>query len=593
MSDSSNSHWLANYITQEVVDVTRSYEIRAVELHDTFSIWTLEKIRKMVDFMVRNDMNTLIFHENNIVDKVVFPGSVYGAKPESINSYDIYKDIYKNIYDRSPSPFVFVDELVILRGLMQTIIEEATQVGIDVYLQTKELWFPELLYERKGLVKNGAICPSEPYWWEEFLPEKYGELIHNFPNLAGIVTSTGTRESRASLAHGKCRCEKCQSFNLNDWQRNIIMAIYKPLSQAGKKLVVRDFTYYSNEQQGIREGLRNLPEDIIVSIKNTPQDFYPTFPDNPLLGQVGNHDQWIEYEVMGEYFGFGVAPCILLTDIKARIQHGLEKGAKGYTARVDWEALPNHSCFDTVNLLNLYGIAQLSKNPDMSIRDIYYMWLTQERLIEENLNPGQLRKCLDWVVDVFEATWPIMAKTPYINGYLFSTNSKHPSCIGHADFLAREHHGMQKWFPDKFEAFTMTKSNVEKMLDEKDQAVAEIEELCQKVNAGNPGLKHEFYETLVGQFDIYRVYVKMFQLVGHSYVLIKYLQENGPNAELSTGKPLVATIQSTLTNLKAYEEYLKNYEIPVFKYPAELLISAERVHYFREDAERVFESLCR
>lgn len=97
----------------------------------------------------------------------------------------------------------------------------------------------------------------------------------------------------------------------------------------------------------------------------------------------------------------------------------------------------------------------------------------------------------------------------------------------------------------------------------------------------------------MGQFDIYRVYVKMFQLVGHSYVLIKYLQENGPNAELSTGKPLVATIQSTLTNLKAYEEYLKNYEIPVFKYPAELLISAERVHYFREDAERVFESLCR
>lgn len=567
-------------------------KVRAVELHDSFSIWSLDKIRRTVEFMVRNEMNTLILHENNIVDKVVFPGSVYGAKPTSRNTYGIYKGIYKTIYDRAPSPFVFVDELVILRDLLRTIVREATEAGIDVYLQTKELWFPELLYERGDLVKNGFICPSEPYWWEEFLPEKYGELIFNFPELAGIVTSTGTRESRASLAHGKCKCDKCKSIGFGEWQQHIIRAIYRPLQEAGKRLVVRDFTYYSSEQKGIREGLKSLPEDIIISIKNTPQDFYPTFPDNPLIGQVGDHEQWIEYEVMGEYFGFGAAPCILLTDIKARVQYALQRGAQGYTARIDWEALPNHSCFETVNLLNLYGIAQLSKNPDMPVRDIYRMWLTEERLVQDDLTPAQFEACLDWVVNVFEATWPIMAKTPYINGYLFSTNSKHPSCIGHADFLAREHHGLQKWFPDRLMDFAMTRDNVVKMLNEKNEAVEQVKALSSKVAAGNPGLKREFYKTLVGQFEIYSVYVKVFRLVAHCYVLIKYMQENGKEAELPGGECLVERIRTTLADLRACEENLRSYQMPVFEYPGRLLISPERLHYFREDAERVFGDFC-
>jgi hypothetical protein len=54
---------------------------------------------------------------------------------------------------------------------------------------------------------------------------------------------------------------------------------------------------------------------------------------------------------MGEYFGFGIAPCIRLADIKERMAHDLKQGAVGFTARVDWEALPHHSCFETPNLL--------------------------------------------------------------------------------------------------------------------------------------------------------------------------------------------------------------------------------------------------
>jgi hypothetical protein len=566
------------------------FEVRALETHDTFLIWNLSKIRRVLDFMVRNDMNTLIFHENDIVDKVVYPGLLYDTGKEPRNSYDIYREIYKKIYDKKPSPYVFIDEKLILQDLLRIVIEEVTESGIEVYLQTKELWFPDLIYESE-LVKDGVVCPSESFWWEEFLPAKYTELVHNLPLLAGIVTSTGTRESRASLAHNKCHCDSCQSFKLNDWQKNIIMAIYKPLKEAGKKLVVRDFTYYSDEQDGFRSGIISLPDDIIISIKNTPQDFYPTFPHNQLIGKVGKHAQWIEYEVMGEYYGFGVAPCILLKDIRERMKYSLERGATGFTARIDWEALPNHSCFETPNLLNLYGIANLGKNTDLPLRDVYYRWLTEEGLIQEDLPPKELNRCVEQVMHIFEQTWPIMEKTPYINGYLFSTNSKIPVSIENGDFIAREHHGMQKWFPNRSELFTMNDKNVKYFLAEKDQAVEAIKELCKRLRDSNPGLKPDVYKNFTEQFDIFEKYVKMFYLVGRSYILIKYLQEKGKTAKLYSYSSLIEMIQSTLSELKALEDQFRIYSYSIFKYPATSLLSVERIRCFREDTQRVLQSI--
>lgn len=568
------------------------FKVRAVEIHDSAAIWNLDKIRRVLTFMVKNNMNTLIFHENEIVDKVVYPGILYGASNKIKNSYEIHKKIFYKIYETKPVPYVFIAEKLIFRDLLKIIIEEATKAGIKVYLQNKELWFPENMKEAKPeLEKDGVICPSESFWWEEFLPAKYTELIENFPDLAGVVTSTGTRESKASPAHNKCHCEKCRFLKFNEWQKNVIMAIYKPLKQAGKDLVVRDFTYYSNEQDGFKDGIISLPEDIIISIKNTPQDFYPTFPHNPLLGKVGNHEQWIEYDVMGEYFGFGVVPCILLKDIKERMRYDLGKGAGGFTARVDWEALPNNSCFDTPNLLNLYGVAHLAQNTDLPLRDIYYKWLTEEKLIREELSPKELEDCLDRVMDIFEQTWPVIEKTPYINGYVFNENSKIPVSIENADFIAKELHGMQKWFPNKAEAFAITDENVKKFLEEKDLAVQKVGELYNKIKEYNPGLKTDIYETFIEQFNIFKNYVKMYELVSKAYVLIKLFQKKGKDVRLFSNKSLVETIQLTLEELKEFERQLSIYSYKAYNYPAKVLLSPERVKCFYEDAEEVFQSI--
>ena len=61
-------------------------QVRSIEIHDTLTIWNPDKIRKITDFMVRHNMNTLIFHENDIVDKVVYHSLLFteGQKDKNI-----------------------------------------------------------------------------------------------------------------------------------------------------------------------------------------------------------------------------------------------------------------------------------------------------------------------------------------------------------------------------------------------------------------------------------------------------------------------------------------------------------------------------
>lgn len=557
------------------------YQTRSIEVHDSATIWNPKKIKKIVDFMVRHDMNTLIFHENNIVDKLVYPSLLYKENIQDKNIYSIYEKIYKVIYDKTPSPFVFIDEKPILVELMRSIVRTATCAGIHVFFETKEIWHDDLLFGSR-LMKDGAMCPSEPFWWETYLPAKYEELFAVIPELSGIITSTGTRESRVSLAHGKCKCEKCRNFKLEEWQKNVIMAIYKPVKEAGKRLVVRDFTYYPNEQNSIRSGMLDLPEDIIVSIKSTPQDFYPTFPDNSLIGQVGSREQWIEYEVMGEYFGFGVLPCVMIEDIRRRIKYGLAHGARGFTARVDWEALPNHSAFDTTNALNIYAVAMLSKDPDLPTEAIYRTYLNEYNLFADGLDVSEQDECIKKLMRILGSTWSVMAKTCYIKDFVFNSNSKIPANIAHGEFLTLEHHGLQKWFPERAHDLDMTPENVKSFLEEKEEALSEVNALYDLI-AGrrNPGLKEDYYKTLIAQFEIYRMYVEQFHAIANVYILVKAATLHGDGS----------AVFKALEELRRFEKRIEHYQFPVFEYPAKVLICYEKVHYFRLDAEKVVAQL--
>ena len=106
---------------------------------------------------------------------------------------------------------------------------------------------------------------------------------------------------------------------------------------------------------------------------------------------------------MGEYFGFGVLPCSLIEDIRHRIKYALAHGAKGFTARVDWEALPNHSVFDTINALNVYACAMLSLDSDLPAKDLYEAWLSDYELFAPGLTKQEKRDCIEKLASCVES----------------------------------------------------------------------------------------------------------------------------------------------------------------------------------------------
>ena len=50
-----------------------------MEIHDFTQIWNLDEIRRRLDFMVKNHMNAMVFHEPGIEDKIVFPAKFLGG----------------------------------------------------------------------------------------------------------------------------------------------------------------------------------------------------------------------------------------------------------------------------------------------------------------------------------------------------------------------------------------------------------------------------------------------------------------------------------------------------------------------------------
>ena len=392
-----------------------------MELHDFTQIWDLDEIRNKLDFMVRNNMNALVFHEPGIEDKIVFPAKFLGGTGEAASYYEAFLQIDHNIYKHALRENLNLNR----RDYMNHLIREAKAAGVDVYFENKELWFSDFILKyRKELMKDGVLCPSDPFWYEEFLPYKYKELFLALPDLAGIVVSIGTGEARLAISNTfACGCERCRRLDPVEWYKNMIMAMYKPFRDAGKKLVVRDFIYSKEEQERFKTAFNAMPDEIGLSLKNTPHDFYPTFPNNPLMGQVGNHPQITEYDVNGQFYGWGAIPGTMLRDIRERLRYGSEHNVTGFIARTDWEGVQDYTCFDNLNMLNLYAIAAYAENPEVREEDIYLKWLTEEKMLEEGITPQDLKKCVKWISGIMDRTWDVVKNTNFVNGAVFSNDS--------------------------------------------------------------------------------------------------------------------------------------------------------------------------
>ena len=563
----------------------KDYTFRAMEIHDFTQIWNLDEIRRRLDFMVKNNMNAMVFHEPGIEDKIVFPAKFLGGSGNPESYYDAFLEVDHQILNHALRENLNLNR----RDYINHVIREAKEAGVDIYFENKELWFSDfvLKYKKELMQADGTICPSNPFWYEEFLPYKYKELFLALPDLAGIICSIGTGEARLAISNTfACGCERCKNLDPVEWYKNMIMAMYKPFKDAGKKLIIRDFIYTKAEQERFQKAFIDMPEEIILSLKNTPHDFYPTFPDNPLMGHVGSHPQITEYDVNGQFFGWGVQPSAMLSDIKRRLRYGKEHQVTGFLARTDWEGVQDWTCFDNLNMVNLYAIAAYAENENTSEEEIYLRWLQGEHMLDERLSPGQLKTCVQTVKEIMDETWPIVEKTNFVNGCLFSNDSCMHLTPEQFTFIGGTHHSLSEWDPEKKDALEMSVENIARIIEDKEEAHVKCEKLVDRVVAGNMGLTEDAYEKMKEHFEFMRWYVRGFRLTARGYCFGRYVTEKNAADMLVEGKTANVLLEETIHEMEKYREGLLQTTF-IKKYSFDAQLNPERVAFYTNSLKRM------
>lgn len=560
-----------------MTDRERCFAMRGLEIHSLYA-WDYSRILAAMDFMKRLRLNTLILHRNDFIDLIVYPGRYFGYESKDGDTiFEIYSQIFRKLYQYTPTrrsgPYQ-------RRAFLKRVLEQARRRNIEVYIENKELYFPDILLEfYPQLVHDGHICATDPFW-TEFLKVKYQEFFREFPEVAGIITAPATGESRVSIKSNRCQCSRCRTMKKEEWFDQILRAMYEPIHKAGKTLVVRDFVFDPQAHQEIAGVMEKLPPDVVISLKNTPHDYYPTFPDNGRIGQVGNHRQWIEYDTMGQYFGWGIAMADLAGDYRRRMQYAREKGADGVILRTDWESLDGHTAFDTPNRINIYAGAMLASRLTIPGEEIYLRFLTEEGWLEQSASVDETEEAVQWFRELMGGTWKVTSQMLFVQGCVFSDSSLMPVSYKHAFWLAEEKNSLKAWEPSKADALNPDRDHLEAALKEKREAVLSIRELSDKAKQPPAGIRPEKAQWIASRFSIHEMFAQMYEAAVRALMLTRYVLDTKESRQSEYYREKLQEWHQAVAALGEWEVKLRKFAADTDDLPHTIytLMDPDRMH---------------
>lgn len=547
----------------------KGFAWRGLEFHSS-RMWQWAQVKKAMDFMESAGMNALIFHQNDIVDHLVFPMKYF---PDEL------------MWARWP---VRMHSIYQNRHYINKVVREAEEKDISFFLEIKEISFVDELVEIVPGLRNAAgdICPTNPFWWD-FLELKMRELLEAVPGIAGVIVSPGSRESKVSISTNSCTCERCRSTDALTWYTHLLDAMYRPLAEAGKMLSVRDFSYTASHQSMMIQAASRCSEDIVISLKNTPHDYYPTFPHNPSIGHTGGLRQWIEFDTWGQFYGLGFFPVGIVEDLQYRMRHCLAQGAEGITLRTDWEVITDASVFNSLNMLNLFAGAMLAQNVDCDLDDIYSAWVQYGLLspmhanseLKEPIVPAG-EKAAQALRKFMEASWKVMEKAVYVRGHLFHEDDQFPDTVNKAFDMMVHIHGRDDWEPGASKLVEATEENLPIIFAEKKLAVHEVRALPALLSVETLGIPESLQDELNDILDLYEYYVRGYQLCAHAVFYAKTYELFGRGSDAAAAIQSIAPLQSYRAEII---ERLKGTHYPHYVY---WLLDEKRIALLIQDLEK-------
>ncbi|WP_368182099.1 hypothetical protein [Anaerotruncus rubiinfantis] len=551
-----------------------SYEQRILEIHG-INMWNMFHVDRAIRFAKHHKMTGIAFHCNELIDKVVFPEK-YFTKDELLKYNPVRNSITKNY-----------------RYYLRSVLDRCAENDLAFYAEIKEIYFPYDLITKYPQLRgeNGALCATNPFWWE-FIEEKYKEFFELFPDVAGVIVSPGTRESMVSFAANQCTCERCRNYDVDDWYRNLLVAMHNATSAFSKKLVVRDFSYTKAHQYAMVDAARSVASDIAMSMKKVPHDYYPIFPDNPAVGNCGELDQWIEFDTWGQFFGLGVFPCSVAEDMQGRMQRYLGKSAKVIMLRTDWENMTQSSVFCSFNMLNLIAGAMLSYDINTSMDEIYEAWF-EEGLVTPLLqdtfaqvpSPVKDEHTKAALHEMMTRNWKIIEKAIHVRGHVFNRNCQFFDRYDLTYNIMTVFHSRDQWEPGASKRVEPTEENIRLMLLEKEEAAEMVRSLKELVNPENLVLSEPIAKYLRFMADGFLAYVEGFQLECATTVYTKRAEQTR----------LPEHVEQARKSLAGYEELAERCRALTvgkdYSHVVCYMLDGQRLLRFKADVQKVLDAI--
>jgi len=137
----------------------------------------------------------------------------------------------------------------------------------------------------------------------------------------------------------------------------LVTLVNEECRKANKKLIYRTFQWHVEEAKVMKRSMDSLPKDVIVMSKCVPQDWHLRGENDIFIGHAGKRDQYIEFDIAGEYNKLTHVACAFTDVLKRQLDYARKNNCEGFAVRVDRYGASCYGQAQEANLwlLGLYG----------------------------------------------------------------------------------------------------------------------------------------------------------------------------------------------------------------------------------------------
>jgi len=220
---------------------------------------------------------------------------------------------------------------------------------------TLSVWVHELCDLPKGI--GPPTLDNEKLW--ALLRERYREICQLLPEVDFFVLTVV--ESDLWVTHNA------------DVLAKLVTLVNDECRRADKKLIFRTFLWYVKEADVVMESLKQFPSDVIVMSKCVPQDWHLRGVPNPFIGKAGSRDQFVEFDVAGEYNKLDHVACAFTDTLEERLKYAESHNCDGISVRVDRYGA---TCWGQAQEANLWFLGLWASGRSRSQDEIWKRYAT-------------------------------------------------------------------------------------------------------------------------------------------------------------------------------------------------------------------------